>query len=73
MARTRLREQARNGIFKYTGMWQTIGVIAKEEGRKGLYSGMGVHLLKVIPNTALMFLTYEIVNSWLGRFTVVEG
>ena len=73
VARTRLREQARNGVFKYTGMWQTIKVIAKEEGRKGLYSGMGMHLLKVIPNTAIMFLTYEIVNSWLGRFTVVEG
>ena len=35
VARTRLREQARNGVFKYRGMWQTIGVIAKEEGRKG--------------------------------------
>ena len=73
VARTRLREQARNGVFKYTGMWQTIGVVAKEEGRKGLYSGMGVHLMKVVPNTAIMFLTYEIVNSWLGRFTVIEG
>jgi solute carrier family 25 protein 33/36 len=35
VARTRLREQARNGVFKYKGMWQTIGVIAKEEGAKG--------------------------------------
>ena len=36
VARTRLREQARNGVFKYSGMWQTIGVIAKEEGTKGV-------------------------------------
>ena len=72
VARTRVREQARNGIFKYKGMWQTIGVVAKEEGWKGLYSGMGVHLMKVVPNTAIMFLTYEVVNSWLGRFTVIE-
>ena len=35
VARTRLREQARNRVFKYNGMWQTIGVIAKEEGRRG--------------------------------------
>ncbi len=73
VARTRVREQARNGIFKYKGMWQTIGVVAKEEGWKGLYSGMGVHLMKVVPNTAIMFLTYEVVNSWLGRFTVIEN
>lgn len=72
VARTRLREQARNGVFKYKGMWQTIGIISKEEGRKGLYGGMGVHLMKVVPNSAIMFLTYEIVNSWLGRFTVIE-
>ncbi|KAL7554487.1 hypothetical protein ACHAWF_018521 [Thalassiosira exigua] len=72
VARTRLREQARNGVFKYKGMWQTIGIVAKEEGRKGLYSGMGVHLMKVVPNSAIMFLTYEVVNSWLGRFTVIE-
>jgi solute carrier family 25, member 33/36 len=72
VARTRLREQARGGLFKYSGMWQTLGVIAREEGREGLYSGIGVHLVKSVPNSALMFLTYEVVRSWLGEFTVVE-
>eukprot|EP00543_Licmophora_paradoxa_P004297 CAMPEP_0202457770 /NCGR_PEP_ID=MMETSP1360-20130828/14695_1 /ASSEMBLY_ACC=CAM_ASM_000848 /TAXON_ID=515479 /ORGANISM="Licmophora paradoxa, Strain CCMP2313" /LENGTH=175 /DNA_ID=CAMNT_0049077931 /DNA_START=58 /DNA_END=582 /DNA_ORIENTATION=- len=38
VARTRLREQARSGVFKYTGMWQSIGLIAKEEGTAGLYA-----------------------------------
>ena len=51
---------------------QSLSVIAREEGRQGLYSGMGVHLLKVVPNSALMFLTYEIVRSWLSEFTVVD-
>ena len=72
VARTRLREQARDGVFKYTGMWQTIGLIGKEEGRNGLYGGMSVHLAKVVPNSAIMFLTYEVVNSWLSGFTVVD-
>lgn len=72
VARTRMREQARSGIFKYKGMWQTMGVIAKEEGRQGLYSGMGIHLVKVVPNSALMFLTYEVVRTWLGEFTIVN-
>ena len=72
VARTRLREQARDGVFKYTGMWQTIGTVAKEEGAKSLYSGMGVHLMKVVPNSAIMFLTYEVVNSYLSRFTVID-
>lgn len=73
VARTRLREQARSGVFKYKGMWQTIGIIAKEEGRGGLYAGMGVHLVKVVPNSAIMFLTYELVNSWLSQFTISDS
>jgi solute carrier family 25 protein 33/36 len=72
VARTRLREQAVDGVFKYTGMWQSLAVIAREEGRQGLYSGMGVHLMKTVPNSAFMFLTYEIVRKWLGEFTIVD-
>lgn len=72
VARTRLREQARGGVFKYRGMWQTLATIAREEGRSGLYAGMGVHLMKVVPNSAIMFLTYEVVNMWLHQFEVIE-
>ena len=90
VARTRLREQARSGVFKYRGMWGCLGIIAKEEGRQGrffnsymfshlnsqrflgLYAGMGVHLAKVVPNSAIMFLTYEIVNAWLGQLEVCD-
>lgn len=72
VARTRMREQARSGVFKYTGMWNTLTVIAKEEGRQGLYSGLGIHLIKVVPNSAFMFLTYELVRKWLGDFTIVD-
>ena len=70
VARTRMREQARAGVFKYSGMWQTLGLIANEEGKRGLYSGMGVHLLKVVPNSATMFLCYEIVRTWLDTYEV---
>ncbi|KAL3911526.1 MAG: hypothetical protein SGILL_007247, partial [Bacillariaceae sp.] len=72
VARTRMREQARSGIFKYKGMWQTLGTMSKEEGFRSLYSGMGVHLMKVVPNSALMFLTYEVVRSYLDGYKVVD-
>lgn len=70
VARTRLREQARCGVFKYKGMWQTLGVMAREEGTKSLYSGMGIHLLKVVPNSATMFLCYEIVRGHLATYEI---
>jgi len=73
VARTRLREQARSGVFKYKGMWQTLGLMAKEEGAKSLYSGMGVHLMKVVPNSATMFLCYEVVRGYLDGYTIVPA
>lgn len=73
VARTRMREQAQAGVFKYQkGMWETLGVMASEEGFKSLYSGMGVHLCKVVPNSALMFLTYEVVRGYLDQYQIVE-
>lgn len=48
-------------------MWQSLQLIAKEEGRRGLYAGMGTHIARVVPNTAIMFLSFELVNTFLGR------
>jgi len=61
VARTRLRELGSSA----GGMWNCIFDIAKSEGTSGLYAGMGIHLAKVVPNSALMFLTYELVRKWL--------
>ena len=53
VARTRLREQARSGVFKYNGMWNTIGIIAKEEGRSGKF----LNFSDVIQCTEMFILT----------------
>ena len=34
VVRTRLREQATNGAFKYSGFFRTLATIAREEGRR---------------------------------------
>jgi hypothetical protein len=31
----------------------------------GFYKGIGVHLVRSVPNTAIMFVTYELVSRWL--------
>lgn len=59
VVRTRMREV---GGAKYRTMFQSIKLIAKEEGRKGLYGGLGPHLMRVVPNTAIMFMTYELLS-----------
>ena len=57
VARTRLREEGN----KYTGFFQTLSLVVKEEGMRGLYKGMGTHLIRQIPNTAIVMTTYELI------------
>lgn len=67
VVRTRLREQRApvSGPNKYTGIIQALRLIAKEEGMAGLYGGMTAHLLRVVPNAAIMFWTYEFIIKHL--------
>eukprot|EP01038_Epipyxis_sp_PR26KG_P009679 gene9679-13032_t len=65
VVRTRLREQATNGAFKYSGFVNTLQRIAKEEGISGLYGGLSIHLLRSVPNAAIMFVSFELVSRWL--------
>ena len=67
VVRTRLREQSQLNTFKYKGFVQSLKLIAKEEGRRGLYGGMGLHLLRSVPNAAVMFLTFEVVQKFLAE------
>lgn len=62
--RTRLREHGHG-----EGLLSTFKTIAREEGWRGLYSGMGTHLMRVVPNTAIMFCVVEFI---LNRFTQFE-
>lgn len=57
--RTRLREQRDVVNMKYKGPIQGLLLIAREEGTAGLYSGIGPHLLRVVPNAAILLFAYE--------------
>ncbi len=54
--RTRLREHPLDGgKSKYTGIVQCAKLIYKEEGMGALYGGMATHMIRVVPNAAIMF------------------
>ncbi|KAG8878041.1 hypothetical protein FRB97_002828 [Tulasnella sp. 331] len=61
--RTRLRQDPPivNGVLrpKYTGLLQTLRLVIAEEGATALYGGLSAHLLRVIPNAAIMYTIYE--------------
>lgn len=54
--RTRMREQNQGKSFL-----RLIRTIMNKEGWQGFYGGLGTHLFRQVPNTAIVFLTYESV------------
>ena len=65
VVRTRLRQPSLNGVKKYTSLLQTLRLVALEEGIRGLYGGLTTQIVRQIPNSAAMFVTYELVVSFL--------
>lgn len=67
VVRTRLRQAPlENGQLKYTGLVQCFRTVFKQEGAAGLYGGLTAHMLRVVPNAAIMFGTYESILLLLG-------
>ncbi|KAG7402351.1 hypothetical protein PHYBOEH_000059 [Phytophthora boehmeriae] len=66
VVRTRMRDQRApldSKELKYRSMIQSIITIYKEEGRRGLYGGMPAHLMRVVPNAAILFLVVEVIAN----------
>nr|CAG8446716.1 14563_t:CDS:2 [Entrophospora candida] len=65
--RTRMRQlPGENGVLKYKGLIQCIKTVFKEEGFKAFYGGMSAHMMRVVPNAAIMFFCYESILSYSG-------
>lgn len=64
VVRTRLRQEG----DKYKSFFQTLFLVFKEEGYRGLYRGLGTQLIRQIPNTAIMMATYEAVVYLLSNY-----
>ncbi|KAI0295401.1 mitochondrial carrier [Multifurca ochricompacta] len=62
--RTRLRQPLVNGQKKYTGLIQTLRLVIAEEGARSLYGGLSAHLMRVVPNAAVMYSIYEGILRW---------
>lgn len=62
VVRTRLRQAPlQNGKPKYTGLINCFRIIIKEEGFWSMYGGLTPHLLRTVPNSIIMFGTWELI------------
>ncbi|PVV01499.1 hypothetical protein BB560_004086 [Smittium megazygosporum] len=49
--------------YKYKSIWQSSKFIYIEEGIRGFYGGLTSHLLKTVPNAAVMFVSFELLSG----------
>lgn len=68
VVRTRLRQAplVETGKPKYTGLIQCFKLVLKEEGLVSMYGGLTPHLLRTVPNSIIMFGTWELVVRLLS-------
>ena len=57
---------------RYHSFFQTLLLVWKEEGSRGLYGGMTAHQLRVVPNTAIIFFSYEAIVRVLERWDMLS-
>ncbi|CAI5757839.1 unnamed protein product [Candida verbasci] len=69
VVRTRLRQAPleSTGKPKYTGLIQCFKLVFKEEGFASMYGGLTPHLLRTVPNSIIMFGTWELVVRLLSN------
>ncbi|ODV94568.1 hypothetical protein PACTADRAFT_50445 [Pachysolen tannophilus NRRL Y-2460] len=66
--RTRLRQAPlkEGNKPKYTGLMQCFRLVVKEEGLASMYGGLTPHLMRTVPNSIIMFGTWEIFTKLLS-------
>lgn len=52
---------------RYGGMGDVFRTVLREEGAMAFYGGLGAHLLRTVPNAAIMFFCYESVVFLFGN------
>jgi len=56
--------QPRNSGTQYTGVWQSLVRMWREEGFRGFMRGNGINCVRIIPYSAVQFTTYEQLKKW---------
>lgn len=56
----------------YSGVWNGLSRIWREEGFQGFMRGNGINCLRIAPYSAVQFTTYEAVKGWLSHPVAVE-
>lgn len=65
VVRSRMMDARGNHRNRVLGVWGTLSNIVETEGYRGLYVGLRVSLVRVIPNCCVTFVSYELIARWV--------
>lgn len=57
----------------YTGIWQGVSHMWRTDGIKGLFKGNGLNCIRIVPNSAIKFLTYEQLSRKISHYLIDNG
>lgn len=67
--RTRLRQAPmENGAPKYKGLVHCFKLVVREEGLASMYGGLTPHLLRTVPNSIIMFGTWDLIVRLVASY-----
>jgi len=52
---------------RYTSTLNCAATVLREEGPRGLYSGLGARLCRVVPGQGLIFMSYETISQFVRK------
>ena len=59
LERLKILMQVQGNQKVYTGVWQGLKHMARTEGVRGMMKGNLANCIRIVPNSAVKFLTYE--------------
>jgi len=70
LERLKILQQVGQGAdaAKYRGLWNGLRCMAQTEGFRGMFKGNGTNCVRIVPNSAVKFLTYETLSKeWIRQ------
>eukprot|EP00891_Asterochloris_glomerata_P009607 jgi/Astpho2/9607/Aster-03879 len=65
--------QVQGNAKVYTGVWQGLVIMGKRDGLRGMFKGNGTNCVRIIPNSAVKFMTYEQLSRRISHTLQERG
>jgi solute carrier family 25 phosphate transporter 23/24/25/41 len=73
LERLKILMQVQGNEKVYTGVWQGMSHMWRGDGLRGLFKGNGLNCIRIIPNSAIKFLTYEQLTRKISHALIDAG